>query len=201
MKFITRNLIVTILFCVAAGVGLSGCATTAQNIEPGETLDQASSATTGTVVFGKFRLLRNGDEVQFGEGVFASAPTLRLHKVGSHREFTGEVGQDGEFAWVLQPGSYRVSSIGFSFRGERIEPETNFTLAVSEDHRASYAGTITLETTIDSGYHGTSGTVDRVTVRNDCETECGKRLARLGISKDVSTASLFHWEEQVASTN
>lgn len=196
-----RNLHVTTIICLIAAAGLAGCASTAKNIGSGETLDEAVSAATDTVVFGKFRLVRNGQEIRLGEGIFANSATLELQKSGSDGRIVGEVGRDGEFAWALEPGSYSMSSIGFSFRGEKVESQTSFSFAVSADHRASYVGTITLEATFDSGYHGTTGTVDRITVRNDCEAECEKRLAELGLPAGAATASLFHWEGRIASTN
>lgn len=196
-----RNLNVTKIICLIAAAGLAGCASTAKNIESGETLEKAASVATDTIVFGKFRLVRNGEEIRLGEGIFANSATLELQRSGSNGKIVGEVGRDGEFAWALEPGSYRMSSIGFSFRGEKIESPTSFSFAVSSDHPASYVGTIALEATFDSGYHGTSGTVDRITVRNDCETECEQRLMELGLPAGAATASLFHWEGRVASTN
>ena len=201
MKWLIRNLNVTKIICLLAATGLAGCASTARNIESGETLQKASSAVTDTVVFGKFRLVRNGQEVRLGEGIFANSATLHLHKSGSNREIVGEVGRNGEFAWALAPGSYRMSSIGFSFRGEKVESQTNFNFSLSADHPASYVGTVTLEATFDSGYHGTSGTVDRITVRNDCEAECESRLEELGLASGAVTASLFHWDERIAGRN
>ena len=196
-----RNLNVTKIICLIAVAGLAGCASTAKHIGSGETLEKAASVTTDTIVFGKFRLVRNGEEIRLGEGIFANSATLQLQKSGSDGKIVGEVGRDGEFAWALEPGSYRMSSIGFSFRGEKVESETSFGFTVSADHRASYVGTITLEATFDSGYHGTTGTVDRITVKNDCETECENRLAELGLPVGAATASLFHWEGRIASAN
>lgn len=201
MNWFIRNLNVTKIICLLAVAGLAGCASTARNIDSGEVLDRASSAATEGIVFGKFRLVRNGQEIQLGDGIFANSATLHLQKSDNGREIVGEVGRDGEFAWALAPGVYRMSSIGFSFRGEKVESQTNFSFAVSADHRASYVGTVTLEATFHSGYHGTSGTVDRITVRNDCEAGCEKRLAELGLPSAAVTASLFHWDERIAGTN
>ena len=201
MNWFIRNLNVTKIACLIAAAGLAGCASTAKNIDSGAVLERASSAVTDGIVFGKFRLVRNGQEIRLGDGIFANSATLHLQKSDGGREIVGEVGRDGKFAWSLAPGVYRMSSIGFSFRGEKVESQTSFSFAVSADHRASYVGTVALEATFHSGYHGTSGTVDRITVTNDCEAECEQRLAELGLPSEAVTASLFHWEGHVASTN
>ena len=177
----------------------AGCAATVESVDNSAQLGQGSDFTTEKVVFGKFRLVQNGEEVTLGKSIFANSATLRLVKDGAGREIVGKVGNDGEFAWALQPGEYQLSSIAFKHRGETIEPDTSFVFTVSADHDASYVGTITLQATSDSGYHGTNVMVERFTVSNDCEAECGKVLGALGMTEDAATTSLLHWETQVAS--
>ena len=142
MKGSIRNLIVTSVLIVTAG-GLAGCATATSSIESGN--DIAAAATGNPVVFGKFRLIRNGNEARIGNDLLSTTATLTLKQAGSAEEFVGAVGADGEFAWALEPGFYRVASIGFDNRGERVEPITNFTFKVNGDHEAVYIGTVTLE--------------------------------------------------------
>lgn len=200
MNTFFRNIAVTTA-CVFGAVGLTGCATTSSSIDSSAELAQATQSKDAGVVFGKFRLVRNGQDVQLGEGVFANSATLHLNQDGDAREIVGKVGRDGQFAWVLQPGDYHITSIVFSHRGEKFSPQTNFAFTASTDHKASYVGTITLETTIDSGYLGLNGIVDRITVKDDCAADCEARLTRLGLSTDELTTSLLRWEGQVAVIN
>ena len=200
MNLINRKNLLALCSIVAV-FALSACGTTARTIDSGEELAKASAATADTVVFGKFRLLRNGSEANLGEGIFANSATLHLYDQGERREIAGKVGKGGEFAWVLAPGQYRVSSIGFNNRGERAETETDFSFTVSADSEAIYVGTITLETTFDSGYFGLNGVVDRYTVSDDCANDCAGRLERLGLSSDAATVSLLQQEGQLARTN
>ena len=199
MNGVIRNLIVTITVVLAMGA-LSGCATTAKSIDSDATLAKAASSTDA-VVFGKFRLIRNGHEANVGDGIFATTATLHLYQDGAGKAIVGKVGDDGEFAWALAPGQYRVSSIGFDNRGERAETDTDFTFTVSADHDAVYVGTITLETTFDSGYFGLNGAVDRYTISDDCMSDCSDRLARLGLSADAAAVSLLQQEGQLARSN
>ena len=183
-----RNFAVTIL----AGLLIAGC---------GTTRTQMAGANDGTIVFGKFRLLRNGEEVSFGDGIFANSAMLNLYEAGSERQIVASVGRDGEFSWNLAPGEYRLSSIAFMFHGERFEPQTNFVFSVSSQHAASYVGTVTLESTFQSGYLGLNGAVDRITIVDDCHSDCASRLARLGLEGETAATSLPRWQRQVASTN
>ena len=62
-------------------------------------------------------------------------------------------------------------------------------------------GTLTLEATLDSGYLGNSGTIERFAIGNDCSSDCNAMLTALGIADASRTTSLVHWNMQVASTN
>ncbi|MCH5377512.1 MAG: hypothetical protein JJ992_26440 [Planctomycetes bacterium] len=199
MKNLIRNLIVTSALMVAA-VGISGCAIAARSVDSGADLSTVASSDR-SVVFGKFRLVRNGNEAQFEDNILSVPPTLTLKRVGSDLELVGDVGEDGEFAWVLEPGFYRVSSIGFSNLGERVEPVTNFTFVVDGAHEAVYVGTVTLEATFDSGYYGVNGTIDRYSVSNDCATDCASRLGDIGMEVEDSTISLMLQQSPLASAN
>ncbi len=191
------------LIAVAAGgcllAGLSGCATTADNIDSVAELARASGDPADAVVFGRFELLRNGHVVDFGDGIFASTATLNLAEVGSVRPVIGQIGRDGEFAWVLKPGTYHVKSIGFRYQGQMIQPPTGFSFTVTDGYPASYVGTITLEASFDRGLPGTRTQVDRYTISDDCAAECERRLSQLGLGTDQSTRALFSWERSVAA--
>jgi hypothetical protein len=180
---------------------MSGCANTAKTIDSGAELAGATSAAADTVVFGKFRLVRNGHEAKLGTSLFANTATLHLYERNGNEQFVGKVGQDGEFAWVLKPGTYRVSGIGFYNRGEKVEPVTDFTFDVPENERAIYVGTVTLETSFDSGYLGVNGTVDSYTIANDCATDCASRLENLGLPADGVMIALMQDNSRYARRN
>ena len=193
------------LIAVATGscllAGLSGCATTAGNIDSADELAGETGEPAVTVVFGRLELLRNGHEVAFGDGIFASSATLNLAEAGSAQPIVGRIGRDGEFAWALKPGTYRVTSIGFRYQGQKIQPPTGFTFTVSEGYRASYVGTITLEASFDRGLLGTRAQVDRYTISDDCAAECDDRLSRLGLEGEQSSRALFSWERSLAAAD
>jgi hypothetical protein len=189
---------------LAAGcllVGLGGCANTAGHIDSAAELARDAGEPAGAVVFGRFELLRNGHEVDFGGGIFASSATLNLTEAGRAQPIVGRIGRHGEFAWLLEPGTYRVTSIGFRYHGQKIQPPTGFTFTVPKDHAASYVGTITLEASFDQGLLGTRARVDRYTISDDCAAECATRLARLGLTPERSTRALFAWERSVAAAD
>jgi len=191
--------LVNAITCVAVAALFSGCAMTAQNVDHMDDLAQATDSGAEKVVIGKFRLVRNGQQVEFGDGIFANSAKLHLYQDGADQEIIGKVGRDGEFAWALEPGDYTLSSIAFKHRGETIEPATNFAFTVSADRDASYVGTITLEATFSSGYYGTSGVIERFYISDDCAADCGKMLNSLGMADTIAASSLLQWETQVAS--
>lgn len=197
MKGIRRIGAVAAAGCLLAGLG--GCAGTAGHIDSADELAREAGDRAGTVVFGRFELMRNGHDVDFGDGVFASTATLNLAESGSAKPIVGQIGRDGEFAWVLEPGTYRVTSIGFRYQGQKIRPPTGFTFTVPGDSRASYVGTITLEATFDRGLLGTHAHVERYTITDDCAAVCDARLSRLGLNGGQLTRALFSWERSIAA--
>lgn len=205
MGNVNRKFGVFTIACAIAAAGISGCSTTGRHIDSGAELAKISSSASDTVVFGQFRLIRNGQEVRQGEGLFGSSARLKLVGEGQGREIVGKVGRNGEFAWVLTPGEYSVSSVSIGNWGdrnprERLETPTNLSFTVSADKEAVYIGTITLQATLDSGYYGVGGTFDRYIVSNDCKAVCGDRMAALGLAAEDVTVSLFRQEGRMASS-
>lgn len=174
---------------LAALMMMTGCAS-----EPVAVASADGNETS--VVFGKLKLVRNGEPVALGDGLFANSATMNLYQESGNRQFTGRVGADGEFSWELPAGTYRVQSIAFRVKETVMKPETNFTFTVSPEHDASYLGTIALEATFDAGYLGVHGGVDRFTVWDDCVTDCERRLTQLGVSESRNDVSLLRWDHQ-----
>ena len=165
----------------AAGLSLlaAGCATgSAPAVTETVSADEA-------VVMGRFRLIRNGDEVALGDGIFANKATLIMHADGEPTSFDGAVGDEGEFQWSLVPGRYHIDEVGFMVHGEHFSPSADLTFVVSEDFAAVYVGTIIVETTLDSGYYGLDGSVKAVSVENDCDSDCATLAAHAGVANDA----------------
>ena len=160
--------------------------------------DVGMSSVDQVVVFGKFRLLKNGYETKFGHGIFGNVATLQLYRADDQEEFTIKVGKGGEFSRRLAPGDYYVMNVSFRYHGETIRPDTNFMFNVSGDSSANYLGTLTLEAKFSSDYNGTNGSVDRFLVADECASVCERRLAELGLENADVTTSLPAWQTQVA---
>ena len=197
MRDAFRN--VRLIMTVVAVAGLAACTMPTKTIDTSERL---ATATTGgeTLVYGKFRLLRNGDEVKLDDGVFANSAKLHIETESGSLEMIGKVGKAGEFAWALAPGDYQLTSIRVTNRSETTSPRTNFRFTVPAGGKAVYIGTMTLETTLDYGYYGLSGTFDSVTIDTDCATDCANRLAQLGLPAGDSVTSLLQQEGTLAGT-
>jgi len=190
LKFVTAT-----PFALIAALAITGCSTTG-TIGSSEQLADAVEGSE-KLVFGKFRLVRNGEEADIGDGLFGTTAEIHFVNGNGERGIVGKVGKHGEFAWALDPGSYRVTTIGFDNRGERVEAAAKVTFTVPADYSATYVGTITLEASFDSGYYGTNGSVDSLIVSNDCAVDCAKRLEALGLAMDAMTVSVFESGTQV----
>ncbi len=192
----TRTLKITAL--VLAIGALAGCSTTA-SINSGEEL--AKATTNGEkVAFGQFKLVRNGEMANLGTGIFDSSVRLHVENGGEH-DFVGRVGDNGEFNFAIEPGMYRITGVEFDNRGEAVVTDVNFVFTVSPKHEATYIGTITLDASVDFGYHGTQGAINDYTVTNDCATDCAGRLETLGLAADSMTVALVNESFQLAQTN
>jgi hypothetical protein len=198
MTHSTRNLAGGLAAGILVLAGLSGCATTANSVDSSAGLGQG---TASNLVFGKFRLVRNGHEVAIGDGALSNTATFELRRDGAQTDISAEIGDGGEFAWVLEPGTYEVSGIGFRYHGDRIETPANFSFTVAGNQKATYVGTITLEASFHSVANGTIGAVDSYRVANDCATDCADRLSRLGLSTDGVNIALFPHVSQMARRN
>ena len=195
MKYVSELTFVCLIIGAAAFATLPGCGTSTGSISAGGEA-AADSATTDTLVFGRFRLIRNGEDVRLGEGFFANHATLHLHAPGKTAPVKGKVGRNGEFAWVLDAGKYRVSGIEFMARGDRFTVSTEVAFTASDEHRAAYLGTIALETSLESGYHGMDVRAERYSVSDDCETDCDRMLADLGMPEGSATVALMRAETE-----
>jgi hypothetical protein len=170
-----------------------GCAATSGDVL---TADDGKAA-----VFGKFELVKNGQQVRIGEGLFAHHATLLFNEQGADDEIIGKVGRDGEFTWYLAPGDYHVSAVAFSNHGERVEPGVSLNFTVQPDMKAAYIGTIRVESSFDSGYYGTDARLGATTVRDDCWQDCAARLAELNLTEADLYVSILHRPGQVARTD
>ena len=174
MKGILRNRAVTIAALVCVFAGLTGCATSASSPD----LIHAGNP----VVFGKLELVKNDERVSIGDGFLANAPVIYLEREDTGKRVLGKIGVDGEFAWRLAPGDYRVSKISFHNHGQRVETRFRQRFTVDQDSELVYIGTIKLVTRFFAGYHGVDGVVG-YSVRNDCPRDCSTRLEGLGMTE------------------
>ena len=193
MKYVSKPTIVCLLIGAAAFATLPGCGTNTESVSAGGK-PAVASVNTDTLVFGRFRLIRNGEDVRLGEGFFANHATLHLHAPGEAAPVKEKVGKNGEFAWVLDAGNYRLTGIEFMARGERFTVSTDVAFTASGKHRAAYLGTITLETSLASGYHGMDVRAERYSVSDDCETDCDRMLADLGMPEGSAAVVLMRAE-------
>lgn len=157
-----------------------------------------SSMADSTVAIGKFRLVRNGNDIALGKGFAANKAVLHVSNLDSGKSFTADVGPDGEFSWLLKPGSYELSGMDFLVRGQRMNVDSRFRFDVSASG-ATYVGTITLETTFANGYYGLSGNIDHYSIVDECFSDCNGILARIGLPADSAAISLARAGDQLVS--
>ena len=194
-----RNLLTNMMIIagVLGAAGLSGCAAITETA--GLDTDSERHAA-GSMVIGKFELVRNGQNVPLRDGLFSNSAKLHLQEAGDSREVAVRVGDNGEFALPAMPGDYEISHVTFNFQGEQLQAPTSLVFGVSDDSRASYIGTITLEVTLGSSYHGIVGSYDRFTVRDECATDCERLLSGAGLSPEDAESALAEWRGRVVAS-
>lgn len=195
-----KTLVATLTKGLAAVVALSALAACSTTDISRSTSLKASSAPA-TVAFGELRLITNGVKARLGDGLLAGDAGLYLASEDTQKTYVGRVERAGKFNMRLEPGRYRVTGVYFRYQGETIEADTNFVFDVSDQHEATYVGTITLEATLDNSNYGIVGTADRISVSNACASDCDRRMAAIGLPHGETAVSLFHWEERVASSD
>ena len=151
----------------------------------------ALTAEADSPVVGKLRLVKNGQEVVLGSGLRQAPAELQLIDLAGQERIRVRVGKGGAFASALAAGDYLVSGIDFLVRGERVSAKTNLVLTVDEDSLATYVGTVTLQATFESGYHGLAGTIDGYSVADDCVTDCAPMLSALDLRDSAVTVALL----------
>lgn len=93
--------------CLA--LALSACMTKIPNVSAGNALPPVTHST----VAGQIQWIENGQPRTLGNGVFGPALEVKLLRKGDQWTGTGEVDDQGRFAWALKPGTYLVKTIDF----------------------------------------------------------------------------------------
>jgi hypothetical protein len=199
MNFKHVHKIPTMAILLIVSLAVSGCATSARNVDSGKDVSRIGMTSQDVLVFGKFAMERNGESVKLSNSIFGNPAKLHLVRDATNERITGAVGRDGEFAWALEPGDYTIASVSFMNRGEKFQPEADFRFTVAPGGGTVYIGTITLESTVDYGFFGLNGTIDRYQVDDHCEAECADRLDRLGLSSSELTVALMTPQNRFAS--
>lgn len=175
----------------------AGCGTTAPNIESQEELAEAMSEEGGVVVFGRVRWIKNGEELEIGGGILGNLVELHVYPAGSDDQIIASVGAGGQFSWVLQPGVYRIPMISFIHRMNSYLGVSFIRFTVPAEGQASYAGTLTIETSYETGWLGAKMSIDRFSVAEECEADCGAMLAQLGLPDDAAEVGLMEFDPEM----
>jgi len=99
-----------ILFLVNA---ISSCVAPTQNIKERGGWKQAISSGNTSIVFGRIQWLEHGNEKKIGRGVFDFSVTPNLLRMDDRTRTYGEVDENGEFVWPLEPGIYVINKIAY----------------------------------------------------------------------------------------
>lgn len=158
-----------------------------------------AAAGDDAAVIGKLKLLKNGEQIVLGPGLLANPAKLTLIDTATQERQRLKVGKDGAFSSRLAAGQYRLTDIEFLVRGERVNAQGNFLLTVADSQAATYVGTVTLQTTFESGHYGLSGSVDGYSIANDCAADCARMLSRLGLADESVTVALMRPNQELVS--
>jgi hypothetical protein len=172
-----------------------------KSIKSGEELQEVIAETDRdyVVVFGRVRWIEDEKDIM-GEGFLPNNVSLALNHIEQDMRVDGIVGSDGLFAWVLEPGGYRLWNVMFQKGTAGISEWVFYRLSVPKGKRAVYSGTLNLETTRKRGWTGTKISIDRMSVADECDIDCPEILARLNLPADSMHVSLLQYDEQLAQS-
>ena len=125
---------------------VSGCVTTAKNIEETTEFEQAKTENTSSIVFGRIKWVEKEEEKKIGKGVFAMSLAPHLMKMEDKARIIGEVNEGGSFIWTLKKGTYMMHKIAYRdpWSGNYfVIPKVAFD--VPENGKIFYVGTLKAE--------------------------------------------------------
>ncbi len=99
-----------ILFLVGA---ISACVAPIKNVKERSELVQAVTSGNKSVVFGRIQWLENGEEKKIGNGTFEFSISPILLRMEDRSKTNAEVDENGEFVWILDPGTYVINRINY----------------------------------------------------------------------------------------
>ncbi|MBC8317694.1 MAG: hypothetical protein H8E41_07285 [Desulfobulbaceae bacterium] len=111
MKKSMINKFFSLCLCGWFSLNISGCFTTATNIETTSELEQVGNDSS--VVFGQIEWLESGKEKKIGTGFLTMSLAPHLIKLEDKSRIIGEVNEGGRFVWSLQPGTYLIHKIAY----------------------------------------------------------------------------------------
>lgn len=135
------------VLCAAGIVG----ACQISNIKDNSGLKQARSSGEASVVFGRLKWVENGTEVQLGKGMFGTFVVPELLRMDDNYRATGELDNNGYFAWQLPPGIYVMDTVTYRGHGRSyiIFPKAVF--LVADKRKTYYVGTLRFEVSLKEG--------------------------------------------------
>jgi len=100
-----------IILCLVSAI--SACVAPTQNIKERGGWKQAVSSGVTSAVFGRIQWLEHGNEKKIGKGLFDFLVTPILLRMEDRSRTYGEVDENGEFVWALEPGTYVINRINY----------------------------------------------------------------------------------------
>ncbi|MHC4954874.1 MAG: hypothetical protein ACYTGZ_13390 [Planctomycetota bacterium] len=181
-----------ILLLVAAG-----CAST-ENIEDGSDLATQAKRTDRSIVFGRIRLIQNGEEKEIGDSYFELQLTPHLLRMQDKERIHAEVDEGGHFVWSLTPGTYLIHMVVYRdpWSGSyQLIPKAAF--AVPENGRIYYVGTLEAVLTTERDILGKLRGTTRFSVWNEKRAEEQRLRGELGLETRPVANSIMVRDERL----
>lgn len=109
---VAQLLVRLIILSLVGTISACGIAPT-KNIKERSDWVQAIATGNKSVVFGRMQWLEHGEEKQIGKGLFEFSVSPILLRMEDRSKTIGEVDENGEFVWTLDPGTYVINRINY----------------------------------------------------------------------------------------
>lgn len=196
---INRMLKSLTILCLACAI--AACVTPTPNVKNPEDWKQALSSGNASVVFGRIQWLEHGTERKIGKGLFDFSIAPILLRLEDRSKISGEVDEDGFFAWPLQPGIYVINRINYRdpWSGNYfITPKVAF--RVPDRGKLYYVGTLKVDFESKRDLiGGLSGRVN-ITIKDQDQHNYSSVANHFGMSQMKTEKSVMIHDERLPGT-
>jgi hypothetical protein len=177
---------------------LSGCYSTAKNLQSTRDFAQARAEDSNSIVFGRIKWIESGDEKKIGKGIFAWWVKPNLIEIEKQSRIIGEIDEGGNFVWSLKKGIYLIDKIEYHdyWSGNYfINPHVAF--IVPKNGKTYYLGTLVAQYERERDFFGSITGQTIFSVIDEESKDCVRYQKKFNIKSNEFEKSLMFYDPRL----